>query len=65
MTLKKALTRPRPSRQSNISKLCCRWDEAMDIPEGIDARDVGIGQWRQGISFGEFSELTVKKHHQQ
>ena len=35
----------------------------MDIPEGAEASLVGIGQWREGITFGKFSELTVRKHH--
>ncbi|KAK9785183.1 hypothetical protein WJX73_001207 [Symbiochloris irregularis] len=37
-----------------------RWDEPMAMPEGADAASVGIGQWRPGLSFGEFADLTVQ-----
>ncbi len=35
----------------------------MDLPAGTDASTVGIGQWKEGITFGEFSELTVRKNY--
>lgn len=35
----------------------------MDLPKGADPGFVGIGQWKQGINFGEFSELTIQQHH--
>lgn len=31
----------------------------MDIPPGSDPEAVRVGQWRPGITFGEFTELTV------
>lgn len=43
----------------------CRWDEAMGVPEGTNPGRIGIGQWRQGINFGEFSELTIQKYYSQ
>lgn len=43
----------------------CRWDERMDAPAGAEPESIGIGQWKEGITFGEFTELTVKKYHSQ
>lgn len=42
----------------------CRWDEPMEAPSGANAADVGVGQWATGMSFGQFSELTIQKHYQ-
>lgn len=35
----------------------------MDLPPGVDAGDVGIGQWKPGMSFGEFSEATAALYY--
>ncbi|BDA45318.1 hypothetical protein COCOBI_07-1050 [Coccomyxa sp. Obi] len=40
-----------------------RWDEAMELPEGAQAAEVGVGQYRPGLNFGQFSELTVKQYY--
>jgi hypothetical protein len=40
-----------------------RWDEPMDPPPGSDCNALGIGQWRRGMSFGEFSEATIAKYY--
>ena len=36
----------------------------MNLPAGVDIRDVGIGQWKPGMSFGEFSEATMAKYYE-
>ena len=36
----------------------------MDVPEGADEAAVGIGQWVPGITFGKFTERTMKKTYQ-
>ena len=41
----------------------CRWDQPMDIPLGVEAAKVGVGQWRPGLDFGQFSELTVQQYY--
>lgn len=41
----------------------CRWDQPMDIPLGAEAAKVGVGQWRPGLDFGQFSELTVQQYY--
>ena len=41
----------------------CSYDEPMDLPAGADAKTVGIGQWQENITFGQFSELTIKKYY--
>ncbi len=33
----------------------------MELPEGVQAAEVGLGQYRPGLNFGQFSELTVKR----
>lgn len=48
--------------QAEEEDLPCRCDEPMDPPLGADAASVGIGQWKRGINFGEFSDLTVKRN---
>ena len=40
-----------------------RWDEPMEPPAGSDPDAVGIGQWRPGMTFGEFSEATMAKYY--
>ena len=40
-----------------------RWDEPMEPPAGTDTETVGIGQWRAGMTFGEFSEATMAKYY--
>jgi hypothetical protein len=35
----------------------------MDLPEGADAARVGVGQWRPGLNFGQFSELTIRNYY--
>lgn len=35
----------------------------MNPPPGIDAQDAGIGQWKPGMSFGEFSEATMARYY--
>lgn len=53
--------------QMSCSSTClcayCRWDQAMDVPPGIAASEVGVGQWRPGLDFGQFSELTVQHYY--
>lgn len=51
-----------PNLHSCLSNIW-RWDEPMDSPQGASSETVGIGQWCQGINFGEFSELTIKNNH--
>ena len=43
--------------------MSCSFDEPMDLPPNADAKAVGIGQWQENITFGEFSELTFKKFY--
>lgn len=35
----------------------------MSLPPGMEEQDVGIGQWKPGMSFGEFSEATMSKYY--
>ena len=35
----------------------------MDVPPGMPASEVGVGQWRPGLDFGQFSELTVQHYY--
>ena len=35
----------------------------MEIPSGAEAAKVGVGQWRPGLDFGQFSELTVQQYY--
>lgn len=35
----------------------------MDLPQGADPLTVGIGQWKAGMNFGEFSEATAAKYY--
>ncbi len=35
----------------------------MELPEGVQAAEVGVGQYRPGLNFGQFSELTVKHYY--
>ena len=35
----------------------------MDVPVGLDPSKVGVGQWRPGLDFGQFSALTVKRYY--
>ena len=43
--------------------LMCRWDEVMDVPDGAERDQVGIGQWSPNITFGDFTERTLQKYH--
>eukprot|EP00887_Chlorella_sp_A99_P004815 scaffold4.g4815.t1 len=60
---------PRPDRAAGVSRntfavfMQPRWDQAMALPEGADAAAAGVGQWRPGISFGEFSERTFQAYY--
>ena len=38
-----------------------RWDEPMDLPEGVTTSDVG--QWREGANFGEFTTRTISEYY--
>lgn len=35
----------------------------MELPREADAAQVGVGQWRPGLNFGQFSELTLKRYY--
>ena len=35
----------------------------MDLPSGMEHMKVGVGQWRPGLDFGQFSELTVQHYY--
>ena len=36
----------------------------MELPEGgLPRAQVGVGQWRSGISFGDFAERTLHYYH--
>ena len=36
----------------------------MALPEGAQAEELGVGRFRPGLNFGQFSELTVKHYYQ-
>lgn len=36
----------------------------MALPEGAQASEMGVGRFRPGLNFGQFSELTVKHYYQ-
>lgn len=39
-----------------------RWDEPMAPPGGLSNHDdIGVGQWRPGMTFGEFAEVSECK----
>lgn len=42
-----------------------KWDYSMDAPAGARPEDVGIGQWRPGLDFGGFSELTFNAYYKE
>ena len=35
----------------------------MDVPDGAERDQVGIGQWSPNITFGDFTERTLQKYH--
>ena len=35
----------------------------MDLPSGLGSAEVGVGQWRPGLDFGQLSELTVQNYY--
>ena len=35
----------------------------MEVPSGAAATEVGVGLWRPGMSFGQFSEVTIQKNY--
>ncbi len=39
--------------------------EPMVAPRGVDTRQVGVGQWRPGSTFGEFAEMRFRKYYEQ
>ena len=47
--------RPPPS-------LYCRWDYPMRCPPGAESR-AAVGQWRAGMTFGEFAQATFEKYY--
>lgn len=51
------------SRQTFAVFMQPRWDEAMEIPAGADPSCAGVGQWRPGLTFGQFSERTVAGYY--
>lgn len=40
-----------------------RWDAALDAPAGADPARVGIGAWRPGQTFGQFTERTFDGYY--
>jgi hypothetical protein len=42
-----------------------KWDCPLDAPAGVSAEDVGIGQWRPGVNFGQHSEATFDAYYKQ
>ncbi len=36
----------------------------MELPQGAQAAELGVGQFRPGLNFGQFSELTLKHYYQ-
>lgn len=40
-----------------------KWDTPLDTPPGVAPKDVGIGQWRPGLTFGEHSERTFDVYY--
>lgn len=41
-----------------------RWDEPMTLPGGLSSHDdIGVGQWRPGMTFGEFAEATIAHNY--
>ncbi|GFR46408.1 hypothetical protein Agub_g7990 [Astrephomene gubernaculifera] len=37
--------------------------ESMECPPGVEAKRVAIGQWRPGLTFGEFAEATFDHYY--
>ena len=35
----------------------------METPPGAATPEVGVGLWQPGMTFGQFSELTVQKYY--
>lgn len=42
--------------------LYCRWDYPMRCPPGAETR-ASVGQWRAGMTFGEFAQATFEKYY--
>lgn len=40
-----------------------KWDIRMDIPSGVDPKEVGVGQWKRGQTFGEFTKKTLENYY--
>ena len=38
-----------------------RWDEPMDLPDGVTGSDVA--QWQEGLNFGEFTTRTISNYY--
>ena len=37
----------------------------MEVPSGCGkAEDIGVGQWKPGLNFGQFTELTLQQYYQ-
>ncbi|EFN54659.1 hypothetical protein CHLNCDRAFT_135248 [Chlorella variabilis] len=62
---------PRPEFSAGVSRNTFavftqpKWDYSMDAPAGARPEDVGIGQWRPGLDFGGFSELTFNAYYKE
>lgn len=51
------------SRETFACFMQPRWDAPLDAPAGADPQQVGIGAWRPGQTFGEFSERTFDAYY--
>lgn len=38
-------------------------DRLMNPPDGVDDKDVAVGQWKRGMTYGEFSKATVDYYY--
>jgi isopenicillin N synthase-like dioxygenase len=40
-----------------------RWDEPMEPPGGCSSSSIGVGQWKPGMTFGDFAEATIAHNY--
>ncbi|GAX83909.1 hypothetical protein CEUSTIGMA_g11333.t1 [Chlamydomonas eustigma] len=38
--------------------------EPLDVPEGMSQESLTVGQWKPGMTFGEFAEVTIKTYYE-
>jgi len=51
------------SRETFATFMQPNWDYKLNVPEGVKADDMAVGQYKDGMTFGEFGKATINFYY--